>query len=143
MVAFQTNRNTVAKDSSGFDNCNISNIKLYLNNESYPYDDLNLEISANHFHELYHLMQSIQQTYYNEVSFSNPTDYNLTHFLARPLFAFDCTRTDESIKTGMVDVRLELEAKSNFPGSTAAYCLIIHDNLIRYSPFSSIVHREI
>lgn len=143
IVAFQTNRRTLVKDSSEFDHCNISNIKLYLNNERYPYDDLNLDMSENHFYELYYMLQSIQQTYYNEVSFNNPTAYNLEHFLRRPLFAFDCTRSDETIKTGMVDVRLELESKSNFSASTAAYCLIIHDNLIRYSPFSSIVHREI
>lgn len=143
IFAFQTDRRIYAKDSSEFDHCSISNIKLYSNNERYPYDDLNLNISENHFHELFYMMQGIQKTYYNEVSSINPTVYDLTHFLSRPLFAFDCTRSDEAIKTGMVDVRLELEAKSNFPASTAVYCLIIHDNLIRYSPFSSIVHREI
>lgn len=144
IVAFQTNRaNNILNDSSEFDHCSISNIKLYLNNERYPYDDYNLNIAENHFHELYYMIQNIQQTYYNEVSFYNPTGYDLANFVKKPLFAFDCTRSDESVKTGMVDVRLELEARSNFPASTVAYCLVIHDNLVRYSPFNSIVHREI
>lgn len=69
IVAFQTNRNTVINDSSDFDHCNVTNIKLYLNNDRYPYDDLNLVMAENHFHELYYMMQNIQQTYYDEVSF--------------------------------------------------------------------------
>lgn len=143
VVAFQTNRGTVINDSSEFDHCSISNIKLYLNNERYPYDDFNLVLPQNHFHELYYTMQGIQQTYYNDISFYNPTGYDLANFLKKPVFAFDCTRSDESVKAGMVDVRLELESSANFAANTAAYCLIIHDNLVRYSPFSSIVHREI
>ncbi|XP_031634851.1 uncharacterized protein LOC116348524 [Contarinia nasturtii] len=143
IVAFQTNRSTIVNDSSAFDTCNISNVKLYLNNERYPYDDLNLQFTADHFSELFHMVKTIQCTYYNEVSFYNPTEYNLDNFTKKPMFAFDCTKSDESVKTGMVDVRLELEARENFPALTTAYCLIIHDNLVRYSPFSSIVHREI
>lgn len=143
IVAFQTNRNNIITDSSEFDHCNISNIKLYLNNERYPYDDFNLKMTENHFHELYYMVQNIQQSYYNEISFYNPTGYDLTNFSKKPVFAFDCTRSDESVKAGMVDVRLELEASTNFAPNTAAYCLIIHDNLVRYSPFSSIVHRDI
>ena len=143
IVAFQTNRTNVLNDSSQLDHCDITNVKLYLNNERYPYDDFNLNITENHFHELYYMVQNIQQTYYNQVSFYNPTGYDLDNFLKKPLFAFDCTRSDESVKAGMVDVRLELEASKNFPANTAAYCLIIHDNLVRYSPFNSIVHREI
>lgn len=143
IVAFQTFRSTVVNDSSEFDHCNISNVKLYLNNERYPYDDLNMSIAQNRFHEMYYMLQNIQQTYYNEMSFYNPTGYDLTNYLSKPVFAFDCTRSDESVKSGMVDVRLELEASANFPANTAVYCLIIHDNIVRYSPFSSVVHREI
>lgn len=143
IVAFQTNRSTIVNDSSEFDHCNISNVKLYLNNERYPYDDLNLAMTENHFHESYYMVQNIQLTYYNDVSFYNPTGYDLANYSKKPVFAFDCTRSDESVKASMVDIRLELESRANFAPNTAVYCLIIHDNLVRYSPFSSIVHREI
>lgn len=143
IVAFQTNRNSVVNDSSEFDHCNISNIKLYLNNQRYPYDDLNLAITEKHFHELYYTMQNIQQTYYNEISFYNPVGYDLTSFAIRPLFGFDCTKSEENGKKGMVDVRLELESTRNFPANTTVYCLIIHDNLVQYSPFDGMVYREI
>lgn len=146
VVAFQTNRNQVmANDISLFDHCNISNIKLYLNNERFPYDDLNINFTTLTYHELYMMFARVQKTYYNGAGGTSPLDTFRTfeQFLLRPLFAFDCSRTEESIKPGMVDVRLEIEASQNIPANTSAYCMIIHDNLVRYSPFTSAVHRDI
>lgn len=87
----------------------------------------------------------VEKTYYNGAGGTSPLDTFRTfeQFLLRPLFAFDCSRTEESIKPGMVDVRLEIEASQNIPANTSAYCMIIHDNLVRYSPFTSAVHRDI
>lgn len=143
IVAFQTNRNQViAADASKFDHCDISNIKLYLNNDRFPYDDLNLNFTNSNYHELMLMYSNIQESYYNGTSAPNPILMGYTDFTDRVLFAFDCTRTDESVKPGMVDVRLEIESRQNIPANTAAYCLIIHDNLVRYSPFTGMVHRE-
>lgn len=69
------------------------------------------------------------------------TAVTLDSFFIRPIFAFDCSKSDESIKSSMIDVRIEIESSANIPDSTTAYCLIIHDNLFEYSPFSSLVHR--
>lgn len=147
VVALQTNRNNVAGNvtASQFDHCNISNIKLYLNNERFPYDDYDLNFNEWSHHELYLNWMNIQESYYNGTGGLNPTTSQMgfAPILDNVIFAFDCTKTDESIKPGMVDVRLEIESRENIPANTTAYCLIIHDNLIRYSPFTSLVHREI
>lgn len=143
IVGFQTNRGVHNSDSSLFDHCNISNLKLYLNNERFPYDDLNVNFGHENYHELYHNLRKIQESYYNGACGNSPFELTFDDFMQRPIFAFDCTRTDESLKPGMVDVRLEIEARNNIPANTSAYCLIIHDNLIRYSPFSSLVYREV
>lgn len=145
VVGFQTNRNNNFRvNSTLFDHCNITNVKLYLNNDRYPYDDLNLDSGLVHYQEVFHMLQSVQQKYYDDVSFYNPVGVDMINFLSnRPVFVFDCSRTDESVKMGMVDVRIDIEARQNIPNNTAAYCLIIHDNLVQYSPFSSVVHRVI
>lgn len=140
VVAFQRERNFVpTADISQFDHCNISNVKLYLNNERYPYDDLNFNFGANCFLEAFYMLANIQQSYYNKPWDVNPITMNLLSYGNRPVFAFDCSR----IEKGMVDVRIDIEARKNIPLNTVAYCSIVHDNLVRYSPFSSIVHREI
>lgn len=143
IVAFQTNRNQIAEDPAVFDHCNVSDIKLYLNNERYPYDDLNLNFPQSDYHELFNMWSKVQQTYYNGTSNYNPADISVANFGNTPIFVFDCSRSDESVKNSMVDVRIEMEARENFPANTTAYCLIIHDNLIRYSPSTSIVTRDI
>ncbi|XP_011858352.1 PREDICTED: uncharacterized protein LOC105555914 [Vollenhovia emeryi] len=44
IFALQTGRkNIMSEDASVFDDCNLTNVKLYLNSEFYPYDDLNLD----------------------------------------------------------------------------------------------------
>lgn len=147
IVAFQTNRNNQPGNvnASVFDNCNISNMKLYLNNERFPYDDLNLHFAHFNYHELYMMLTKIQQSYYNGTGGTNPHAETLTfaELQNNTFFAFDCTRTNETIKPGMVDVRIEIESRTNIPANTSAFCLIIHDNLIQYSPFEGLVHRQV
>lgn len=146
VVGLQTNRsNVVTSDPSLFDHCNINDMKLYLNNERFPYDDLNLSFAQNSYHELLWSNSRIQRSYYNGTGGTTPIGNwpSFEMLPTRALFAFDCSRTDESLKNGMVDVRIEIETSENIPENTTAYCLIIHDNLIRYSPFTSIVQREI
>lgn len=44
IFALQTGRkNVMLEDVSRFDDCKLSNVKLYLNSECYPYDDMNLD----------------------------------------------------------------------------------------------------
>ena len=48
IFAMQTGRkNVMSEDVSRFDNCKLTNAKLYLNSECYPYDDLNLDFDKN------------------------------------------------------------------------------------------------
>lgn len=126
VVAFQTKRqNVVKEDPKLFDHCDISNIRLYLNNERYPYDDMNLNFTNGDYCEIFSMMDRIQSGYYNGTQGPNPVDM-LTLIQNKDLifFAFDCSRSDESIKNGMIDVRIEMDANSNMPANTIAYCLI-------------------
>lgn len=145
VIAFQTNKNFVVNsDASRFDHCDILDLKLVMNNQRFPYDSLNLNFAEEEFryHELYHLFLQVQQSYYNGPPSTHPLP-SFSSFLNHPIFAFDCSRTDESIKSGMVDVRIEIQAKNNIPANTTAYCLIIHDNLVYYSPFTNLIQRSI
>lgn len=145
VVAFQTNRNNnPVADPTIFDHCNVTNMRLYLNNERYPYDDMNLKFTAGDYCEIVKMLSSIQQGYYNGTQPTNPVEYHRQMQVNDTIvYPFDCSRTDESIKNGMVDVRIEMETIANFPADTTAYCLIVHDNAIRYTPATGIVARDI
>lgn len=131
-------------NSATFDHCNISDVKLFLNSEYYPYDNYNSNFNNANYQELYHAFLQIQSSYYPEFNTSDVNTPILTfdQFGLHPIFAFDCSRSDESLIGGTVDIRLEISARENIPANTAAYCLIVHDNQVEYSPFSGIVVRN-
>lgn len=140
ILGFQINRrNQLNADTSRFDHCKISNVKLFLNSDAYPYNNLNLDISNNQFSLLYGMYASFQQSYYDKSS--NPLLDRETYLSHSPLIVIDCSKQNESLKQGPVDVRLEFEAKENFPANTTAYCLILHDRIIEYRPISGIVKK--
>ena len=63
-------------------------------------------------------------------------------FLSKtPLFTIDCSQQEETLKTGALDVRLEIQTSENIAANTTAFCLILHDAEVRYSPLSGIVRR--
>lgn len=146
MIAFQTKRNNViSADPQRFDHCNITNIRLYLNNERYPYDDMNLNFARDDFCEVFSMLDRIQNGYYNDTQPKSPFNI-LPHLKDKSMtfFAFDCSRSEQSdVRNGMVDIRIEVDARENFPANTTAYCLIIHDNIVHYYPATGIVQRTV
>lgn len=80
-----------------------------------------------------------RQSYYNlpaDPLFSFENFKNIA-----PLFVIDCSRQNENLKTGPVDVRLEIEGLKDIPENTSAYCLIINDRIVEYKPLSNIVRK--
>lgn len=58
-----------------------------------------------------------------------------------PLFVIDCSKQDDTIKSGPIDVRIEFETDENIPNKTSTYCLISHDCHIVYTPLTGSVRR--
>lgn len=69
-----------------------------------------------------------RQSFYNR---SVDPLFNLYNFKEKaPLFTIDYSRQSENLKSGPVDVRLEIETSQDIPSNTSAYCLIIDDRLV-------------
>lgn len=145
IVAFQTNRSENNRlDSSNFDHCNVRDVKLFLNNDYYPYGDFNADFNSSNFIEHFMTALQVQDSYYGHRERYNPFALNtLEAFNTQPIFAFDCSRSDESLLNSSVDVRIEIHARANIPDNTTAFCLIIHDNIISYSPYDAIVTKSV
>lgn len=78
-----------------------------------------------------------QESYYDRPSWPllNRSDF-VNH---APLFVFDCSKQHEDLKSGSVNVRIDISASKNVPANTKAYCLIIHDRSLEYTPLTNIV----
>lgn len=135
VLALQSKRkNDLSRDASVFDKCSLTEVKLFLNSQYYPYDNLRGDSSL-----MYEMYARFQSAYYG-VNTPHPVMHRRA-FDDCPLFVIDCSKQSETLKTGPVDIRLEFEASVPFPAGTTAYCLIIHDALIEYSPLTGFVNR--
>ncbi|XP_015127111.1 uncharacterized protein LOC107048459 [Diachasma alloeum] len=135
ILGFQTGRrNTLTANASRFDHCNMRDVKLFLNSQSYPYGNLNLDIDHNQYSTLYNMFVNFQDSYYGKEA--EPL-MNRSEFLGKaPLFVIDCSKHNEYLNSGPVDIRLEFESTTPFPPNTSAYCLILHDRIVEYNPIS-------
>ena len=129
----------VQKNSSEFDHCNLRDVKLFLNSQCYPYMNLNLNISRNQYAILYEMFANFQYTFYGKEK--EPLLTKSEFLLKAPLIVVDCFKQNESLKSGPVDVRLELESENNFPAQTSAYCMSLHDRIVEYKPISNVVRK--
>ncbi|KAF0687988.1 Uncharacterized protein FWK35_00031472, partial [Aphis craccivora] len=51
-----------------------------------------------------------------------------------PIVVVDLSRQNDNIKSSTIDLRVEFETDTVIPEKTAAYCLILHDQIITYKP---------
>lgn len=141
IVAFQTEKkDNINVDATDFDHVSTSNLKLYLNSNSYPYDKLNLQMNIKRYTTAYRMYAAFQSAYYNK---PNQPILDYEKFLSKTLYVIDCSKQNESIKSSTVDIKLEMECDTTFPPNTTVFCLIIHDSVMEYLPLTGIVKKII
>lgn len=144
ILGFQTDRKNVkVKNAAMFDACTVQEARLHLNSQTYPYNMEMLDIAGGVCSELYNAYSNIQSTYYNSREHINPFRMEFSEFQESPLFAFDCSRADESLINSAVDIKIEIKTRDPFPANTAAYALIIFDQSFSYSPLDGVVLRGV
>lgn len=114
------------------------NVRLYLNSDTYPYDDLNLDFDKKNYALLYDTYAKFRKSYYGN---GEPLLNTIDFLRYASIAIIDCSRQNESVKSATVDVRIDFECRDNAPTNTTAYCLILHDRVIEYSPLINVVHK--
>jgi len=54
----------MSENTSRFDHCKLNNVKLYLNSECYPDNDMNLDFDKNRWSILYYMYARFYKNYY-------------------------------------------------------------------------------
>ncbi|KAK4874038.1 hypothetical protein RN001_013398 [Aquatica leii] len=138
ILGFQTGRDgNIKKDMSKFDHCNIQNVRVYLNTDRYPYDNLNINFSDNHFAMLYEMYARFQSSYYEHDAQPLLTPQQFKE--QAPLIVIDCSNQKDSLTTKAVVLRIEFETSQNIPNDTVAYCLILHDKIFTYNALTKAI----
>lgn len=140
VLAFQTARNN---DVTKWEDHKVTNVRVFLNNKYYPYDNLNDKIDKDRFALLYDMYARFQISYLPLVLQQSGWFRSLTITCKIQIDGFSifnrCSRQDGLLKCSAVDVRLELESSENFLPHSTAYCMIIHNPLVEYKPQSNSV----
>ncbi|KAJ8913264.1 hypothetical protein NQ315_012882 [Exocentrus adspersus] len=136
IVAFQKGRKDVkTEDIMGFDNVDISNLKVHINSEYYPYEDMNLNFDGLKYTEVYNMYLRFAKM------FATNSTPSITYplFNTTSLFVIDCSKSDDSLKSSTIDLKLEIESRKGFPRGVRAYCVVVHDRIMEYLPLSGVV----
>lgn len=138
IFGLQTNKRGVITANAGeFDHCNLVNFKVFLNSQFYPYDNINTAFDKKRFSVLYDMYARFQNSYYGKTN--NPLLSPDQFKTKAPIVVIDCSKQNESIKSSSIDIKLEMEFKENVPANTSAYCLILHDKIVTYTPLTGVV----
>ncbi|XP_020297293.1 uncharacterized protein LOC109861865 [Pseudomyrmex gracilis] len=133
IFALQTaRRNDMSADVTQFDHCQLTNVKLYLNSEFYPYDDLHLNFDRKKYAVLYHMYTHFRKAYYGcgVVPFLTISNY----LQCGPLVVIDCSRKNEAKKVQPSMCKLNSIAKKIYQQilqPIVSFCTIVLLNTIR------------
>lgn len=123
-----------------FLHCNLTNLKVYLNSDTYPYDDLKVKFDDKRYAILYEMYAKFQQNYYMR----EPQPLlSRQKFEDNPIIVIDVSHQNEAVKSGPIDVKIEFETSEPIPANTSAYCLILHDRMMEYTPLTGLVRKII
>ncbi|XP_037825201.1 uncharacterized protein LOC119613274 [Lucilia sericata] len=119
--------------------CNLNNLKVHLNSESYPYDDLNVKFDNQRYAILYDMYVKFQPNFYMR----EPQPLlSAEQFKEKaPIIVIDVSHQNETVTTGPIDIKVEFAMDKIAKTNTSAYCLLIHDRLIEYSPLTASVKK--
>ena len=134
IVGFQTDKSDdQEKNPSIFNNLNMKNIYVKVNNDRQPEEDYDLDFANNKFVNAYFDADEFKSKFYGIESLlytSNitPADYK-TLF---PLFVFDVSKQSEKLKQTTTDIYVEMDFMNNVPPRTRAFAVVISDNMLNF-----------
>ncbi|CAG9822787.1 unnamed protein product [Phaedon cochleariae] len=105
IIGFQNTDNTDnrSEDITQFTHAGVSNIRLYLNSEVYPYERWNLDFDKKLDAVAYYAYDNFQRSYYGK-DMSEPM-MSIEEFRKNPLFIIDCNHQPDAMKSSTVDIK--------------------------------------
>lgn len=140
LCAFQVNKNNNrAASATAFDDVSLQNLAVYLNERRYPYEQQNYDFDKNRYMSAYDEYLDFSSTYYGKREAGPLLDY--AEYKKCPIFVVNLTKQNESIQNIVLNVKLDIESRKDIPANTTAYCLILHDVVVEYQPFTGLIRK--
>ena len=138
LLAFQANRRgVITGDASVFDTCNLQNARLFINNKAIPYESLEIDYGNNNYSTAYIMFCSFLKNFYGKDDCQLVSRANFKSYA--PIICFDCSASEEMLKSTVLDLRIEMQFRAQIPENTSAYAMIYHDKIVSYNAFNNMV----
>jgi len=116
----------MSRNVSVFDDCNLSNVKIYLNSILYLYDDLNPDFGRKKY-VVFNMYAHFRKTLWIQL-FRNTAQ--CAHLSRKILLWSLIARDKMNPSRTSLWMYAEFDCKENMPVKTTAYCLIIPDRVL-------------
>lgn len=127
------------KQSSSFDFCWLIDFKVMLNDDVFPYENLNVNFVNQNISLLYTMYSEFRKSYYGRCGGSPCMSFR--EFSLNPIIVVDCSRQKENLLRNQVDLTIKFNTSSVVPKNTVAHCMIIHDRVVSYVPLTRRVDK--
>ena len=130
LIAFQTDRaGGQTKNPSLFNNVDVSQVSVILNDTKYPARDVIADFPKHKFVEYYKMFTDFSRDYYglDPLTVGNFVDI-ITYKEEYPIFYFDVSKHSERLSQGVVDIMVRMRFTKETPQHVQAHALIISDS---------------
>ncbi|XP_052791712.1 uncharacterized protein LOC128225856 [Mya arenaria] len=125
--------NDQTKNSAIFDNVNLSNMHVTLNETRYPAIDYNISFIKQQFSRVYgDAAAFISKFFHMDESVSNPNITPSVYKDLYPLFVFDVSKQSLRLKTSVTDIKVKAQFNAHVPADTQAFALVISDKMLSF-----------
>ena len=134
LIAFQKDRSTgQAKNPSLFDNVDVSQVCVIMNDTKYPARDITADFPKHKFVEYYKMFIDFSRDYYglDPLTVGNFVDI-ITYKEEYPIFYFDVSKHSERLNQGVVDIMVRMRFTKETPEHVQAHALIISDRRMKF-----------
>ena len=134
LIAFQTDRaGGQTKNPSLFNNVDVSQVSIILNDTKYPARDVTADFPKHKFVEYYKMFTDFSRDYYglDPLTVGNFVDI-ITYKEEYPIFYFDVSKHSERLNQGVVDIMVRMRFTKETPEHVQAHALIISDRRMKF-----------
>jgi len=134
LIAFQIDRSgKQTQNPSLFDNVNVSQVSVILNDTKYPARDVIVDFEKHKYAEYYKMFTDFSREYYglDPLTCGNFVDM-ITYKEEYPIFYFDVSKQSERLNDGVVDIMVRIRFRKETPKFVRAHALIISDRRMKF-----------
>ena len=134
LIAFQIDRNgNQEKNPSLFDNVDVSQVSVILNDTKYPNRDVIADFEKHKYVEYDKMFTDFSRDYYglDPLTCGNFVDM-ITYKEEYPIFYFDVSKQSERLNDGVVDIMVRIKFRKETPEHVRAHALIISDRRMKF-----------